>query len=116
MRRHWIAYACTLALAALAGGALAGAQSLPKLPADGLAIARGVDSPGQVAFNHSTHVDAQKPACAACHPKDHGILGRSGTPVPVLHKNFEQGRQCGRCHNGEAAFAVEDDCTFCHQE
>lgn len=116
MLRHWIAYVSAIALAALVGGGLAGAQSLPKLPEDGLKLAMGADSPGQVAFNHSTHVDPAQPDCTSCHPKDHSILGKSGKPVPVLHKNFEEKRQCGRCHNGEAAFAVEDDCTFCHQQ
>lgn len=114
MRRHAITYACALVLAALAGGGLALGQALPKLPDDGLKLAMGADSPGQVRFNHSTHVDPSKPECLSCHPKDHGILGAKGTPVPVLHKNFDERRQCGRCHNGEGAFAVTDDCSFCH--
>lgn len=114
MRRPTFACLSALALAALVGGGLAGAQALPKLPDDALKLARGTDSPGQVSFNHSTHVDASKPECTSCHPKDHGILGKRGTPVPVLHKNFDERRQCGRCHNGEGAFAVTDDCTFCH--
>lgn len=114
MRRHVLGLVSALALAALVGGGLATAQSMPKLPDDGLKLAMGTDSPGQVAFNHSTHVDASKPECASCHPKDHSILGKSGTQVPILHKNFDERRQCGRCHNGEGAFAVTDDCSFCH--
>jgi c(7)-type cytochrome triheme protein len=114
MRRLVIAYASAVALAALAGGGLALAQALPKLPDDGITLAMGADSPGQVRFNHSTHVDASKPECVSCHPKDHSILGAKGTPVPILHKNFEERRQCGRCHDGESAFAATDDCSFCH--
>lgn len=114
MRRPWIVPATCLALAALVGGGLA-AQSLPKLPADGLKLAPGAESPGPVAFNHSTHVDASRPACVSCHPKDHGILGDRGARVPILHENFEARRQCGRCHNGEDAFAVGDDCAYCHK-
>ncbi len=114
MRRLFFACFPAIALAALVGGGLAVAQALPKLPGDGLKLTMGTDSPGQVRFNHSTHVDASKPECTACHPKDHGILGSRGTPVPILHKNFDARRQCGRCHNGEDAFAVTDDCSFCH--
>lgn len=112
MRRHRLLL--IVVLAAAIGGGFAGAQSLPKLP-DSLPMVKGADSPGQVTFNHLTHVDAGKPDCTACHPKDFSILGgRGGTKTPVLHKNFEQGAQCGRCHDGKKAFAIEDDCASCH--
>jgi c(7)-type cytochrome triheme protein len=112
MARHRTLF--VLALAAAIGGGLAGAQSLPKLP-DGLPMAKAADSPGQVTFNHITHVDAAKPDCTTCHPRDFGILGsKGGTKVPVLHEHFQAGRQCGRCHDGKKAFAVDDDCASCH--
>lgn len=114
MRRHYLACLSALALAAFVGGGLGAAQSMPKLPDDGMKLTKGADSPGQVSFNHSTHVDPTKPDCLSCHAKDHSILGKGGTPVPILHKNFDERRQCGRCHNGEGAFAVTDDCSFCH--
>ena len=92
-----------------------GAQSLPRL-VDDLKIARGADSPGGVIFNHSTHVDSDKPECTSCHPRDFRILkSNAGRKNTIVHDNFEKGRQCGRCHNGKAAFAIETDCTNCHR-
>ena len=93
----------------------AAAQSLPRL-VDDLKIARGADSPGQVIFNHSMHVDSSKPECTSCHPRDFRILkANAGTKNRIAHENFDKGRQCGRCHNGKDAFAIEADCTNCHR-
>ncbi len=94
----------------------AATQSLPRL-VDELKIERGTDSPGQVLFNHSTHVDSDKPECTSCHPRDFRILkADAGKTNRIVHDNFEKGRQCGRCHNGKAAFAIEADCTNCHRD
>jgi c(7)-type cytochrome triheme protein len=113
MNRYWSLALVLLAFAAVAG---AGAQDMPKLP-DGLAIAKSADSPGQVTFNHFTHVDAAKPDCTACHPKPYSILGsKGGTRAVMKHENFDKGEQCGSCHNGKKAFALEDDCTNCHRD
>jgi len=103
-----------LALAAaallLAGAALA---DLPRLPAE-LSLTRSVDSPGQVAFRHDSHVDGAKPACLGCHPGRFGLLGhREGAPRPAItHAAMEKGQACGACH-GKAAFGFED-CSMCH--
>jgi c(7)-type cytochrome triheme protein len=113
MRRYWGLALGLLAIAAVAG---AGAQDMPKLP-DGLAIAKSADSPGQVTFNHFTHVDAAKPDCTVCHPTPYSILGsKGGTRAAMKHENFGKGEQCGSCHNGKKAFALEDDCTNCHRD
>jgi c(7)-type cytochrome triheme protein len=89
-------------------------QSLPQL-VDDLKIARGADSPGEVVFNHSTHVDSAKPECTSCHPRDFRMLKANPGRNVVGHGQFETGRQCGRCHNGTQAFAIEADCTSCHR-
>lgn len=93
------------------------AQTLPKLP-DGLALARSADSPGQVTFNHSTHVDAGRPDCTGCHPKPFPILKAAPgvTRTPIVHAKMDKGQQCGACHDGKKAFALADDCTLCHRE
>lgn len=95
---------------ALAWGAAIHAATL-RMP-DGRQIVRGADSPGQVVFNHSSHVDADKPACTGCHPREFRIL-KATRRAPIRHAEMEKGNQCGVCHNGTRAFAM-DDCTLCH--
>jgi c(7)-type cytochrome triheme protein len=96
---------------ALAGAA--GAKELPRLPQD-LLLPRSEESPGQVTFRHSSHVDEARPDCVGCHPRRFSILGRSRpTPRPkVTHAEMKQGEACGGCH-GKQAFGF-DDCTSCH--
>ena len=93
------------------------AQSLSRLPA-GIALPRSADSPGQVTFLHETHVDAARPDCTTCHPRPFSILeqGEGAKRVPIAHAQMEKGGQCGACHDGKRASAIEDDCTHCHRE
>jgi c(7)-type cytochrome triheme protein len=93
------------------------AQSLGRLPA-GIALPRSADSPGQVTFLHETHVDAARPDCTTCHPRLFSILrqGEGAKRVPIVHAQMDKGRQCGACHDGKRASAMEDDCTHCHRE
>ena len=99
--------------ALLAGGVLA--DTLPKLPQP-LQLPQASDSPGVVTFRHDSHVDAGKPACASCHPRQFSILGRSAERRErvVKHAAMEQGESCGACH-GKQAFGF-DDCTMCHAQ
>jgi c(7)-type cytochrome triheme protein len=93
------------------------AQTLPKLPGP-LALPKTADSPGAVTFNHATHVDTAKPTCTECHPRLFSIL-KAGAPAPrapITHAKMEKKQQCGACHDGKKAFAIEDDCAGCHQE
>ena len=101
-------------LLAGAGTAL-GASKLPRLPGDYI-FPRGEGSPGPVTFSHQSHVDAGKPTCLGCHPKNFRILetGRDITGQPLQHKRFESGAACGACHDGKAAFAL-DGCDSCHR-
>ena len=116
MKRGW------LARLAVGGAALVlttslGAQTLPKLPGP-VALPKTADSPGAVTFNHETHVDTAKPSCTECHPKLFSIL-KAGAPAPrvaIRHDKMEKGQQCGACHDGKKAFAMEDDCAGCHQQ
>lgn len=108
--------AAALAAMTLCAAALA-AQPLSRLPA-ALALPRSADSPGQVTFLHETHVDPDRPECTTCHPRLFSILkqGESGKRVPITHAEMEKGRQCGACHDGKQASAIQDDCTHCHRE
>lgn len=107
--RAFFGIAAVLLLAAW-GTALA-AQSLPKLP-EALQLARGTDSPGQVIFNHASHVDVDKPSCTGCHPRQFRIL-KDTKRAAITHADMEKGRQCGACHDGKHASGM-DDCTMCH--
>ncbi len=105
-------------LGALAGILLAGtalADGLPNLP-PALKLTPSGESPGQVTFNHDSHVDLAKPSCLGCHPRLFGILGRSaGEKAKVItHAAMEKGEACGACH-GKKAFGF-DDCTMCHAQ
>jgi len=97
----------------LLGASLAAAYDLPRLPGD-LALKRGEGSPGQVTFNHSSHVDSAKPSCLACHPDRFSLLGKTTTEKrpAITHERMTTGRDCGACH-GTEAFGL-DDCTMCH--
>jgi c(7)-type cytochrome triheme protein len=115
-RTSWPARVVVMAAGLLLASAL-GAQTLPKLPGP-MALPRSADSPGQVTFNHTTHVDDAKPTCTTCHPRLFSIL-KDGAPAPrvaIVHAKMEKGQQCGACHDGKKAFAIEDDCAACHSE
>jgi c(7)-type cytochrome triheme protein len=114
MTRQWRSrFPGLLVVAALAlwGTALAG-QSMPKLP-DGLPLAKSADSPGQVTFNHFTHVDEANPSCTSCHSSLFPILKSSPRPK-YTHEVMGKGQLCGACHDGKKAFALDDDCSACH--
>ena len=118
MRSRIPATQAAVALASLTVCAVAlSAQSLSRLPA-GLALPRSADSPGQVTFLHDTHVDSDRPDCPTCHPRLFSILKQGGRAkgTPVVHVQMEKGNQCGACHDGTRASAIEDDCTHCHRE
>lgn len=112
-RSRWIVRASIVALPiVLATVGLA--TTLPRLPQD-LALPQGETSPGKVTFRHLTHVDQEKPDCTTCHPTLFKILEREG-PAPAettYHSEMDSGRRCGACHDGKAAFAVEN-CVACH--
>jgi len=114
-RCRWMASVGVLALG-LALAAAARAQTLPRLPGQFLFPAKG--SPGPVVFVHSSHVDQQRPNCLSCHTRLFSIL-KPGTPTDGLamgHEQMRQGKNCGACHNGKAAFASTDGtkCMTCH--
>jgi c(7)-type cytochrome triheme protein len=91
-----------------------GGQALRKLPADGLKLPQSADSPGPVLFNHSMHVSEDSPDCSGCHPRPFRIL-KGGTSIAITHERMEKGQQCGFCHDGKKSFALDEDCSFCHQ-
>ena len=101
----------------LLGAAVVVAADLPRLP-KALLVPMGEDSPGQVTFNHDSHVDAAKPSCIGCHPRLFPML-KDPAPkkVAMTHEKMDQGQHCGACHaKGKTAFAFDDGCENCHAE
>ena len=99
---------------AIAIATVVSAQTLPRLPKDSV-FPQGEGSPGEVTFSHLSHVDQEKPACTGCHPILFKMLSKEAPVEGVLyHAQMEEGRRCGACHDGTAAFG-RDDCTACHR-
>lgn len=58
-------------------------------------------------FSHRTHGSF---GCFACHP---GTFPQA--PLAFTHQDMNQGRYCGRCHDGLVAFAIAGRaCAGCH--
>jgi c(7)-type cytochrome triheme protein len=75
------------------------------------------DSPGPVTFDHETHVDTDAPDCGVCHPRLFSLtVPGKPTQGELSYERIHEGELCTSCHNGEDAFAVEDDCESCHEE
>lgn len=102
----------------VAGLGTAGApQTLPRLP-EKYTFARADGSPGQVTFNHRSHVKQTRPDCTACHPALFKILEKgspAGGALTIRHSEMQKGHQCGACHNDKAAFGLMN-CPACHRE
>jgi c(7)-type cytochrome triheme protein len=85
---------------------------------DGFDFPIGDGSPGQVSFNHETHVpriEDNARVCATCHETSFSLRRRGQALTgPVTMERIKNGELCGACHDGAKAFGL-DDCTSCHQ-
>lgn len=68
---------------------------------------------GATTFSHGVHVDGAGLKCQECHPK---LYTNAKQHKMVTMKAMEQGKSCGACHNGKAAFSVKENCDSCHQK
>lgn len=77
----------------------------------------GPESPGPVIFSHASHVDSENPGCTRCHGGLFSIR-RQGMVLSgsLNYDRIHEGDVCFSCHNGEAAFSIEENCGFCHQD
>jgi c(7)-type cytochrome triheme protein len=70
--------------------------------------AGGAAYPPRALFSHRSH---QSFGCYACHP---GIFPQQ-TLVSFTHQEMNEGKFCGRCHEGRTAFAIPATaCVRCH--
>jgi c(7)-type cytochrome triheme protein len=84
---------------------------------DDVAFPMAEESPGEVTFSHFTHVySLDQPDCAQCHQST-WRMDATAAPVEgtLTYERIHEGELCYSCHNGEAAFGVEDNCMMCHQ-
>ena len=67
-----------------------------------------------VIFEHRFHL-VKKFDCQSCHPelfaKKRGEVEKRDD---FTMASFRQGRYCGKCHDGKAAFSVDSRCNWCH--
>lgn len=67
-----------------------------------------------VIFEHRFHL-GKKFTCESCHPEPFpqkaGAVEEQGDFTMAA---FREGKYCGKCHDGKAAFSVETRCNWCH--
>jgi len=71
-------------------------------------------SMGKVTFSGQTHAGSGI-KCAECHNKDTFPKMKFGT-VEIKMAKIYAGELCGKCHNGERAFAAVGNCNRCHKK
>jgi c(7)-type cytochrome triheme protein len=68
-----------------------------------------------VTFSHKVHVDEKKIGCGQCHTKLFEMQALAVQQKPdFTMKSLYQGKYCGACHDGKAAFASNTQCARCH--
>jgi c(7)-type cytochrome triheme protein len=90
-------------------------SSTPELILPDLVVYEAPDM-GPVEFSHDTHVEVAEPSCQICHDGNLPLVPDILAPAPRIRGEDRLHEMCGRCHNGEHAFAVEDGCEDCHLE
>ncbi len=71
------------------------------------------NSKGPVLFSGKVHKDAGF-KCKDCHNKEMFPKMKKGT-VDMKMKDIYAGEYCGKCHNGDKAFAARKNCSRCHK-
>lgn len=66
-------------------------------------------------FSHESHVEGMGFECEACHDGIFEMEAGAMTASPDFSMDaIYEGNYCGACHDGDTAFASDDDCTSCH--
>jgi len=67
-----------------------------------------------VIFEHKFHL-GKKFNCQSCHPDLFSPkTGEVEEKEDFTMESFQQGKYCGRCHDGTVAFSVNTKCNWCH--
>src|SRR6056297_942478 len=67
---------------------------------------------GPVEFSGTVHQQAGN-SCKDCHNPDMFPKMKQGT-VKITMEKIYAGELCGKCHNGDIAFAAKTSCNRCH--
>lgn len=101
------------AFSALSGNSFAKEK---KIPEDLVMSATGDTAP--VVLSHKNHSKEQNLKCTACHPKVFKMKnGKTAVKFgPLTMAAMEEGKYCGKCHDGKEVFGVKDEkeCVKCH--
>lgn len=67
-----------------------------------------------VIFEHEFHL-GKKFTCQSCHPE---LFTKNALEVEEREDftmaSFNEGKYCGKCHDGRTAFSVNTNCIWCH--
>jgi len=67
-----------------------------------------------VIFEHKFHL-GKKFDCQSCHPDlFEQKTGEVEKKDDFIMASFQQGKYCGKCHDGTIAFSVKTKCNWCH--
>lgn len=66
-----------------------------------------------VVFSHEKHVNGKELTCASCH---YQVFQMARGSYTMDMKKISKGEFCGKCHNGQRSFDVNDpgECSRCH--
>lgn len=68
-----------------------------------------------VIFHHNTHVDEYGLECDSCHGDAFAMKkGTAEKSANFTMKALYKGQYCGKCHDGDTAFASNTLCNTCH--
>ncbi len=69
---------------------------------------------GNVTFSGQTHADKGN-QCTDCHQ---GTFEQKHGSAKMTMAGMNEGKWCGKCHNGEKAFSTQDpaSCLTCHKQ
>ncbi len=75
-------------------------------------IYKGDKASDEVIFHGDQHLKRGL-KCDDCHNKEMFKEKKKGATV-ITMKAIQQGKLCGKCHNGKVAFGIDHHCDRCH--
>ncbi len=75
-------------------------------------ITFSVTGASDVVYSHEFHIAKAGLKCTDCH---YQIFNMREEVRRWTMADMVKGKSCGACHNGQRAFAVQENCTKCHK-